>query len=215
MQCSDFGKIKRWGKIKRFNLLQEALSAFFLQHLSRVHFRSKTHRQQIQLLMRDWKTVHQLLRSHRCQSCPHISCGPLWLFQGSSSSWYDDVQIVGRYQTGDHAGRPAVTQRHVGAGWVWYYGATMSQQAAVRLIERLGIEQAASHLFGLPQEIELVVRRGENAVYFILLNYQEHSVSYTVKARLEEILLNVFVYGEDQLEKYGVRIYRAPLNCPV
>lgn len=23
---------------------------------------------------------------------------------------YDDVQIVGRYQTGDHAGRPAVTQ---------------------------------------------------------------------------------------------------------
>lgn len=128
---------------------------------------------------------------------------------------YDDVQIVGRYQTGDHAGRPAVTQRHVGAGWVWYYGATMSQQAAVRLIERLGIEQAASHLFGLPQEIELVVRRGENAVYFILLNYQEHSVSYTVKARLEEILLNVFVYGEDQLEKYGVRIYRAPLNCPV
>ena len=36
-----------------------------------------------------------------------------------------------------------------------------------------------------------------------------------VKARLEEILLNVFVYGEDQLEKYGVRIYRAPLNCPV
>ena len=41
------------------------------------------------LLMKDWKTVHQLLIPHCCQSCPHTSYGPLGIFQGNSSSWWD------------------------------------------------------------------------------------------------------------------------------
>ena len=36
-----------------------------------------------------YQEAHQLLRSHCCQFCPHTSYGPLWLFQGSSSSWWD------------------------------------------------------------------------------------------------------------------------------
>lgn len=89
LRCSGFGIIKRWGKIKRFTLFQGVPLGLFHQRLSSAHFRSKTHRQQILQLMKDWKAAHQPLRSHRCQSCPHTSYGPLRLFQGSFSSWWD------------------------------------------------------------------------------------------------------------------------------
>ena len=124
----------------------------------------------------------------------------------------ESTEILGRYTNGDFEGKPAVTVNHVGKGKAYYFGAGVSALTAQKLIEEIGFGEIAEDLFGLPKDIEICVRRKNDAYYYILLNYKAYPITYDIKKPMHELLTDDTLNGTVSIPKYGVQIFEQIQN---
>ncbi|CAM5601359.1 beta-galactosidase [Streptomyces aurantiogriseus] len=92
-----------------------------------------------------------------------------------------DTQVLARYRTGVHAGRPAVTRRSTGGGSASYVSTRLGVDGLVSLLPRL-LEPAGVHS-ELPADlrgrVELTVRRGETGRFLFVVNRTDDTVPVT------------------------------------
>ncbi|MBT2415070.1 beta-galactosidase [Streptomyces sp. ISL-12] len=90
----------------------------------------------------------------------------------------EETEVLARYRTGDHAGRPAVTRRPAGDGSAAYVSTRLGVAGLTALLPRL-LEAAgvASDLpAGLRGRVEATVRRGPDARFLFLVNRTDDTV---------------------------------------
>ncbi|MFF4834186.1 beta-galactosidase [Streptomyces sp. NPDC001315] len=103
----------------------------------------------------------------------------------SGSLWTDritvtdgDTEVLARYRTGVHAGRPAVTRRPTGSGSASYVSTRLGVDGLRSLLPRL--LEPAGVSSELPQDargaVELTVRRGSEGRFLFLVNRTDDTV---------------------------------------
>ncbi|ASA21400.1 beta-galactosidase [Paenibacillus donghaensis] len=118
----------------------------------------------------------------------------------------DTVEVMGTYASDYYAGKPAVTRNTRGKGEVWYYGAVFNEEAALNLIEHLGLRSPAAEWLELPAEVELQIRSNADTSFTFLLNYEETPAVIRVAGSKTDLLSGEVITGEYTLEGYGVLI---------
>ncbi|MFF8974528.1 beta-galactosidase [Streptomyces sp. NPDC014995] len=105
--------------------------------------------------------------------------GTLWTDQVTATD--AGTQVLARYRTGAHAGRPAVTRRATGGGSASYVSTRLGVDGLVSLLPRL-LEPAGvtSELpAGLRGRVELTVRRGAAGRFLFVVNRTDDTVPVT------------------------------------
>ncbi|MCL6604811.1 MAG: beta-galactosidase [Paenibacillus sp.] len=118
----------------------------------------------------------------------------------------DSVEVMGTYATDYYAGKPAVTRNLRGDGEVWYYGAVFNEQAAVRIIDHLGLQSPAAAWLELPEGVELQIRQDDTSSYTFLLNYNEEPADLVLKEDKRDLLTGEVISGTHRLEGFGVLV---------
>ncbi|MGV8978400.1 MAG: beta-galactosidase [Cellulomonas sp.] len=159
------------------------------------------------LPLRAGEQVHVLLDT------PAAPTGPL---NGSAGVelvgdvWADDLTldgaaVVGTYLDGPAAGRPAVTRHTHGAGTGWYVSTRLGVDALAALIAPVyrdaGITQS-----GLPDDIELVRRHGDEADYAVVINHGDQPVDVALAG--VDLLTGETVDGSVKIAAGAVRVVR-------
>ena len=75
-------------------------------------------------------------------------------------------------------------------------------------IRKLGIGEPYAEVLDIPAECELAVREKDGVRYLFVLNYEKDSVEVILKRELRELLSGESCCGIQELEPYGVRVYR-------
>ncbi|MFK0117621.1 beta-galactosidase [Streptomyces sp. NPDC090994] len=105
-----------------------------------------------------------------------VVTGGLWTDRITVTA--EETEVLARYRTGDHAGRPAVTRRPAGDGSAAYVSTRLGVAGLTALLPRL-LEAAgvASDLpAGLRGRVEATVRRGPDARFLFLVNRTDDTV---------------------------------------
>jgi beta-galactosidase len=93
----------------------------------------------------------------------------------------DDVEVLTRYASGEHAGDAAVTRRAVGAGSAAYVGAHLGAEGIAPVLADLTARAGIAS--ELPAElrgaVEQVIRTGDDADYVFLINRTDAPVDIT------------------------------------
>ncbi|WP_326834243.1 beta-galactosidase [Amycolatopsis rhabdoformis] len=107
------------------------------------------------------------------------------------SEWVETegAAVVATFDSGELAGRPAITRHAFGSGVAWYL-ATRPDAAAMRtLFDRITAEAGVSPvLSGLPEGVQAVVRHGVEEQYLFLLNHSENAVTVALPAPAADLL---------------------------
>ncbi|GHB58547.1 beta-galactosidase [Streptomyces viridiviolaceus] len=103
--------------------------------------------------------------------------GGLWTDRITATS--PETEVLARYRTGVHAGRPAVTRRPTGAGSAAYVSTRLGVDGLASLLPRL--LEPAGVSSELPAEVrglvEATVRRGPEGRFLFLVNRTDDAVS--------------------------------------
>lgn len=82
----------------------------------------------------------------------------------------DDAEVAATYTDGPAAGMAAVTHKAHGAGHAWYIS-TRFDVAALAPVMHAAYAQAGIERSGLPDDVEVVRRRGEEVDHVVVLNH--------------------------------------------
>ncbi|MBB2924673.1 beta-galactosidase [Cellulomonas cellasea] len=94
--------------------------------------------------------------------------------------WADDLtlagaEVVGTYTDGPAAGRPAITRHRHGAGTGWYLSTRPDADGLARVLRRV-YRDAGVTPAGLPEDVEVVRRRGAEADFVVVANHTDKPV---------------------------------------
>jgi beta-galactosidase len=118
------------------------------------------------------------------------------------------VEVVATYASSYYAGKPALTRRRTGQGFVWYYGAAFNEKAANAVIDGLSLRSPLEGVVTLPEQVELGIRDKEGESYAFLLNYGERPADLVLHQEFGELLQDRVMSGTVRLEPYGVLILK-------
>ncbi|MRN55141.1 beta-galactosidase [Paenibacillus monticola] len=118
----------------------------------------------------------------------------------------DSVEVMGSYASDYYAGKPAVTRNQRGKGEVWYYGAVFNEDAAVQIINHLGLQSPAAAWLELPTDVELQIRESDSSSYTFLLNYSKEPMAILLKEEKRDLLTDQLIVGTHTLEGFGVLV---------
>lgn len=95
--------------------------------------------------------------------------------------WQEDIalsgaEVIANFAGGPGEGEPAITRNTHGAGTGWYVG-TRLDGAGMKALFREVYADAGLTSSGLPEGLEVVTRRGEDAVYRIAVNHGTDAVA--------------------------------------
>ena len=102
---------------------------------------------------------------------------------GTSIDWQDIIRLAGAeplatYTDGEHAGQPAATRHHYGAGAATYLGTTPDQQTMRRLVLDCAANAGATPVLDTPDGVEAVRRRAADGTdHLFLLNHTAREVT--------------------------------------
>lgn len=101
-----------------------------------------------------------------------------------------DAEVLASYAGGYYRGTPALVRNQHGKGSTYYYGAVFSLEAAIALIDQLGLQSPVREWLELAEPIELCIRAhpatGEQLTF--LLNYSAEPQSITLHQEATDIL---------------------------
>lgn len=129
--------------------------------------------------------------------------------------WADDLtlagaEVVGTYTDGPAAGRPAVTRHRHGAGTGWYLSTRPDAEGLARLLRRV-YRDAGVTPAGLPEDVEVVRRRGAEADFVVVANHTDKPVDVPLTG-VDLLTGETAEPGQGALTVAagGVRVVRAP-----
>lgn len=120
----------------------------------------------------------------------------------------ENAEVLAVYVDSYYAGTPALIRNRFGRGEAYYFGGAFAMDTAELFIRKLGIGEPYAEILDIPAECELAVRVKDGVRYLFVLNYEKHSVEVTLKRELRELLSGESCCGIQELEPYGVRVYR-------
>ncbi len=120
----------------------------------------------------------------------------------------EDAEVLGIYRSSYYAGTPALIRRRHGKGEVYYFGGAFAVDTAKVFLQKLSAAEPWRDVFSLPEGCELAVREKDGKQYFFVLNYLAAEAEIEVKAEMQELILGQRASGVQQIEGYGVRVYR-------
>jgi beta-galactosidase len=112
---------------------------------------------------------------------PLLPSESVMLSDGSTGRiWTEPVQTIDatgaiRFTTGPAAGHPAVTRVTRGAGVAWYVATQLDPAGLGEFVDRVADEAAVPRI-DAPADVEIVVRRGAEALYTFVINHGTESV---------------------------------------
>lgn len=126
--------------------------------------------------------------------------------------WQEDIalegaEVVARFAAGPGEGEPAITRHSHGAGTGWYVG-TRLDAAGMRVLLRAVYADAGVAPADLPDGLEVITRRGDDAVYRIAVNHRPDDVE--LDAAGTELLTGTEIAGALTIAAGGVAVVRTP-----
>ncbi|RHA37042.1 beta-galactosidase [Cellulomonas rhizosphaerae] len=130
----------------------------------------------------------------------------------SGDVWSDDIvlagaSVVGTYEDGPAAGRPAITRHSLGSGHGWYVSTRLDVEGLAPLLQ-LAYADAGITSPDLPEGVEVVRRASSEATYTVAINHLDEPVA--VPADGTELLTGDRVAGTLKLGAGEVRVVRTP-----
>ncbi len=128
----------------------------------------------------------------------------------AADAWTEDLvmsgaEAIATYVDGPGAGRPAVTRNRHGAGTGWYVSTRLHGDALDVLLGAVyadaGIEPPA-----LPDGVEAITRRGDDADYLVLVNHREDAAELAASGT--ELLTGADAPGTLRVPGGGVAVVR-------
>jgi beta-galactosidase len=127
--------------------------------------------------------------------------------------WSERVRLAGAravasYADGPLAGHPAVTRHQHGSGTAWYLATHPDQVTLATLLHRISREADVTPEHQAPAGIEVVRRRGAEAVYLFLIDHTGKGAE--VPAEGVELLTGTPLTGTVTVPPGGVAVVREP-----
>lgn len=116
----------------------------------------------------------------------------------------EDVKVLARFASNYYEGKPALTERLVGAGRVLHLGGTFTRETVCALLRYLGILKPYGAQLKLPEECELCVREKDGKQYFFVLNYSSGEQEIQVEQEMKDLFSGEKMYGTVRLAGYQV-----------
>lgn len=129
--------------------------------------------------------------------------------------WADDLaldgaEVVATYDSGPRPGAAAVTRNPLGAGTGWYVSTRLDVDALAPLMARV-YDDAGLAPAGLPAELEVVRRHGDDAVFTVALNHADADTKLPdVAPGSIDLLTGEDVAGFVVVPAGGARVLRTP-----
>ncbi|KAB7671267.1 beta-galactosidase [Bacillus sp. B1-b2] len=99
-----------------------------------------------------------------------------------------DVEVIGTFDNSYYQGKAALVKRNTGAGTSYYFGGVFDiQLASFLLLNELKMNNH-NHLFEIPENIELAIRKKEEKNYYFLLNYSDNDQEIFLKQKMNNLL---------------------------
>ena len=114
------------------------------------------------------------------------------------------TRAVGFFCGNYYDGRPALTERRVGKGTVYYYGAAFSRETAAQFLKKLGMDETFRRWVSAPWDVEVAVR-GET---LFLLNYKAEPKKVVLHRAMTDRLTGEERCGAAEIPPYGVMILK-------
>jgi beta-galactosidase len=130
----------------------------------------------------------------------------------TGDAWAEDVvidgaEVMATYVDGPGAGRPAITRKSHGDGFGWYVS-TRLDAGGLATLARAVYRDAGVVVPGLPEGVEVVTRRADDADYVVVINHLDEPVR--VPASGTELIAGADVAGELQVGPGRVAVVRTP-----
>lgn len=116
------------------------------------------------------------------------------------------TKAVGFFCGNYYDGRPALTERQVGKGKVYYYGAAFNRETAVQFLKKLHMDETFGDWVEAPWDVEVAVRKKDGKKTFFLLNYKAAPRRVMLHREMENSLTGEKNQGPVEIPAYGVLI---------
>ncbi len=116
----------------------------------------------------------------------------------------EGTEVLARFTHSFYAGEPCLTVNAVGKGKVYHLGSAFSQEMLQKIFEHAGIDSPFAGLAEAPEEVELVMRKKDDQLYVIALNYTDKEQVITWKQAVRSLTKDAPMAGKQVLVPYGV-----------
>lgn len=120
----------------------------------------------------------------------------------------EGAEVLAVYASSYYEGEPALIRNRFGKGEAYYFGGAFALDTAKLFLERLGVSEPYAAWIKAPECCEIAVRQKEGKRYLFVLNYAHEGVQIELKQPAEELTAGRMENGVQDVEKYGVRVYR-------
>lgn len=131
----------------------------------------------------------------------------------SWSEWLEvdaDVEVRGRYASGDLAERPAVTRRRVGDGSAWYLSAMLEPAGMLPIFTDVLRDAGLPVRAVIDINVEVVTRADETTDYTFYLNHGLSPVAFAIPTPATDLLTGTRHEGRLDLGRFGVAVLTTP-----
>ena len=120
----------------------------------------------------------------------------------------EGAEVMAVYASSYYEGEPALIRNRFGKGEAWYFGGAFALDTAKLFLERLGVSEPYADWIRVPECCEIAVRRKGGESWLFVLNYAHESARIELLQPMEELTEGRTESGIQEVEKYGVRVYR-------
>lgn len=129
----------------------------------------------------------------------------------SCSQWCDVLETAGAetvawYEDDFYAGKPAATVHSYGKGKVYYIGIVAEESFYLELFGKAADSAGLTRFTGLPEGVQISIRRKGNSNYLFLLNLTQKQQTVELKGTYRSLLQETSVGPSVDLDPYAVEI---------
>ena len=118
----------------------------------------------------------------------------------------DGAAVLGRYSTGEHAGKAAITMNSFGKGKAIYIGADLNPPTLAKVLRALSATANVRPPIAVPNGVELTKRFSGDRQWIFLLNHTAEAQKLTLPGNFKDLITGETLSSESQLSAYGVRV---------
>ncbi len=120
----------------------------------------------------------------------------------------ENAEVLATYKSSYYAGTPALVRNRYGKGEAYYFGAAFAVDTAKVFLQKLSVAEPWQEVISMPEGCELAVRRKDGITYFFVLNYLADHAEIKIEPSMVEMISGQQAQGTQQIEGYGVRVYK-------
>lgn len=117
-----------------------------------------------------------------------------------------DTVPLGFFTEDYYINQPGLCKKVIGKGSAYYFGGGFTKKTADIFLEILEVPSLCQDIIDAPAEVELILRKKEDAYYLFILNYKAYPMTLHFKKECINMITNDTMNGEITLKGYDVII---------